>query len=117
METIIAMPTATVLTAEAIERLPQRPLGRVEGVTHRVLWTGATSMAGVMTVAAGHRLGAHTHRTHHHHVWVLDGHAELLGETVGPGSYAHVPAGVEHDLDATRTEGCTFFYLYLKPGD
>ena len=116
METI-QIPMPTVLTAQAIERIPPRPLGSVEGVTHRVLWTSETSLAGVMTVAAGHRLGAHTHRVNHHHVWVLEGSAELLGSTVGPGSYVHVPAGVEHDFDATYTDGCTFFYLYLKPGD
>lgn len=107
----------TLLTAEAIERIAPRRLGNLEGVTHRVLWSNGTSMAGVMTVAAGHRLGAHTHRVNHHHVWVLDGRAELLGTEVGPGTYVHVPAGVEHDLDATGTDGCTFFYLYLKPGD
>jgi mannose-6-phosphate isomerase-like protein (cupin superfamily) len=110
-------PVPVVLTAEVIEALPEVPLAEsVPGVTHRVLWRDGTSMAGVMTVAAGHRLGLHAHRRNHHHIWVVEGEAEILGAKVGPGGYVHVPAGVDHDLDATATGGCTAFYLYLLPG-
>ena len=42
-----------VLTPEAIEALPLEPLGRLEGVQHRVLWRDDTSMSGVLTVAPG----------------------------------------------------------------
>ena len=110
------MAQATVLSAEQIERLPEAPLGGLAGITNRVMWSDATSMAGVLTVAGGHELGAHTHRTNHHHFWVLDGEAEVLGAIVRPGSYVHIPAGVEHNIDARQTEGCTVYYLYLLPG-
>ena len=70
-------------------------------------------MAGVLTVEAGHRLGPHAHRVNHHHLWVLNGRATILGTELGPGSYVHVPSGVEHDIDASSTGGCTVFYLYL----
>ena len=66
-----------VLTAEAIAALPEEPLGTLEGVTHRVLWRTDESMAGVLTVAAGQRLGRHAHRRNHHHMWVLSGAAEV----------------------------------------
>jgi quercetin dioxygenase-like cupin family protein len=110
-----AVSTPTVLTAEEIARLAPMPLGTLTNVTHRVLWSHDNSMAGVLTVAGGHRLGAHAHRVNHHHMWVLDGHAVVLGAEVGPGSYVHIPAGVEHDIDATASDGCTVFYLYLPP--
>ena len=97
-----------------VDSLPSKPLGDIAGVTHRVLWEDGTSMAGVMTVEAGHRLGRHAHRANHHHLWVLTGRAEVLDVEVGPGSYVHVPAGVSHDIDATATEGCTVFYLYER---
>src|SRR5687767_3003095 len=100
-----------VLTAEAIHELPAEPLGSLEGVTHRVLWRNETSMAGVLTVAGGHRLGAHAHRVNHHHMWVLEGQAVVFGHVVSAGSYVHVPSGVEHDIDATASHGCTLFYL------
>lgn len=106
----------TVLSPEAIEALPETSLGGIDGARHRVLWHDDTSMAGVMTVDAGHELGAHTHRENHHHIWVLEGNAEMLGRVVGPGSYVHVPAGLEHNTDARATGGCTFFYLYIRPG-
>jgi quercetin dioxygenase-like cupin family protein len=111
-----AIAGALVLPAQAIAALPEVPLDRsVAGVTHRVLWRNDTSMAGVMTVVAAHRLGRHAHRYHHHHLWVLEGEAEILGQRVGEGGYVHVPEGVEHDVDARATAGCTVFYLYLRP--
>jgi quercetin dioxygenase-like cupin family protein len=110
------MAQATLLSAEQIGQLPTVPLGNLEGITNRVLWRDATSMAGVLTVEEGHELGAHTHRANHHHFWVLDGKAEVLGTMVEPGSYVHIPAGIEHNIDARQTEGCTVYYLYLLPG-
>jgi mannose-6-phosphate isomerase-like protein (cupin superfamily) len=106
-----------LLTPAAIEAIPPVPLGVMGGVTHRVLWRSDTSMAGVLTVAAGSRLGTHAHRVNHHHMWVLDGHAVVLGESIGPGTYVHIPSGVDHDIDASGTEGCAVFYLYLRPSD
>jgi quercetin dioxygenase-like cupin family protein len=108
--------TPIVLTPEEIAAIPQQPLGSMEHIRHRVLWSQDTSMAGVLTVERGQRLGLHAHRVNHHHMWVLAGRATVLGTEVGAGSYVHVPAGVEHDIDATTTEGCTVFYLYLAPG-
>lgn len=74
-------------------------------------------MAGVMTVDRGCRLGIHAHRVNHHHMWITAGHARVLGRTLAAGSYVHIPSGVEHDIDATDTEGCTVHYLYLAPAD
>jgi mannose-6-phosphate isomerase-like protein (cupin superfamily) len=105
----------TVLPAETVAAVPEVPLGPMEGVTHRVLWHDTTSMAGVLRVAGGHRMGAHAHRTNHHHMWVVEGRAAVLGADLGPGSYVHIPSGVEHEIDARATEGCTVFYLYLAP--
>ncbi|MGD9705943.1 MAG: hypothetical protein AB7Q42_21015 [Acidimicrobiia bacterium] len=113
MDPLITSPI--VLTPDAIAAIPPVPLGSIDGVTHRVLWTDGTSIAGVLTVEARHRLGAHTHHLNHHHLWVLEGRALVLGTEVGPGSYVHIPSGVEHDIDATTSDGCTVFYLYLRP--
>jgi mannose-6-phosphate isomerase-like protein (cupin superfamily) len=107
---------AVVLTAAEIAALPEVPLGNLEGVSHRVLWRNDTSMAGVLTVRGGHRLGAHRHHANHHHLWMLEGRATILGVEIAAGGYVHVPVGIEHDIDATRTEGCTVFYLYLREG-
>ena len=103
-----------VLTPEMVEALPENPLGQVPGIRRRVLWNDGESEAGVLDVEPGHHLGAHTHRANHHHFWVLSGRAEVLGSELSPGSYVHVPQGVEHDIDASRTEGGSVFYLYLS---
>lgn len=108
--------TPIVLDAADIAELAHHQLGGIAGSEHRVLWTDGTSTAGLLTIAAGHRLGRHTHRKHHHHVWVVDGHASILDADVGPGSYVHIPSGVAHDFDATESAGCTVFYLYMRDG-
>lgn len=106
-----------MLDAAALEAIPEESLGHLPGVRHRPVWADGVSRAGVMTVDAEHHLGAHTHRRHHHHIWVTAGRATILGQEVGAGGYVHVPSGVEHDIDAGDTDGCTFFYLYaVGPG-
>ena len=105
----------TVLRAAEVAELPKTPLGSAPGVENQLLWTDETGTAGVLTVRKGHRLGAHTHRQNHHHFWVMSGAATVLGQEIGPGAYVHVPSGVEHDIDATATEGCTVYYLYIQP--
>lgn len=105
-----------VLTAADIAALPLVPLDpSIAGVTHRIVWRNETSIAGVMTIEGGHHLGRHAHRANHHHIWIIDGAVEILGTVVGPGGYVHVPAQLEHDLDARATAGCTLLYLYLPP--
>ncbi len=106
----------TVMTPEHIAALPKKQLGDAIGVDNAVLWTDGTSTTGILRVAAGSRLGRHTHRTHHHHMWVLDGEAVIADQLVGVGSYVHVPPMIEHDIDATDTGGVTVYYSYALPG-
>jgi len=114
MEPLIMEPT--VLTADAIAHLADQQLDTLDGISHRILWRSDTSMAGVLHVAGGHRLGTHSHRRNEHHMWVLNGQAIVLGHVVSAGSYIHVPSGVDHDIDASASAGCTVYYLYLLPG-
>ena len=30
-------------------------------------------------------------------------------------AYVHIPSGVDHDIDATSSDGCTVYYLYIRP--
>lgn len=115
MDVAVAAKSPVVLPADEVAALPVEPLGHLEGIGNQVLWRDASSMAGVLTIEAGHHLGAHTHRVNHHHVWVLDGRATILDEELDPGSYVHIPAGVEHDMSASDDGPCRIFYLYLEP--
>ena len=36
-----------------------------------------------------------------------------LGEHVGPGTYVHILAGIEHGIRGVGEDGCTLLYLYL----
>jgi hypothetical protein len=103
-----------VLTAADVNALPGAPLGTIDGVLNHVLWSSGDATAGWLIVRAGHHLGAHQHREHTHHMWVLEGHAEILDTKLAAGSYVHIPPGVVHDIDARATEGCKLYYLYVR---
>jgi quercetin dioxygenase-like cupin family protein len=45
-------------------------------------------------------------------MWVLDGEALIADRKLGAGSYVHVPAGVDHDIDASATDGVAVYYSY-----
>ena len=107
--------TPTVIPPEQIAALPKKQLGEAVGVDNTVLWTDGTSTTGVLSVATRARLGRHTHRTHHHHMWVLDGEAVIADQRVGAGAYIHIPPNIEHDIDATDTGGVTVYYSYALP--
>ena len=109
--------TPEVMSPEQIAALSRKQLGDAVGVDNAVLWTDGTSTTGILTVSAGARLGRHTHRTHHHHMWVLDGEAIIADRLVGPGSYVHIPPRIAHDIDATDTGGVTVYYSYALPGN
>jgi len=106
--------TPLVLTSREVADRPGEPLGTLQGVINHTLWSDGASIAGWLAVAAGHHLGAHEHRHNSHHMWVVEGAAEILGTKLDAGSYVHIPPGVSHDIDARATEGCRVFYLYLR---
>ncbi len=105
---------SVVLDAPAIERLPFQQLHGLADVLTRVVWRSRGSLAGVMEVAPGEQLASHTHLDGHHHAWIISGTAEILGQVVGPGSYVHIPAGMEHAVENVSPNGLRMFYLYLQ---
>jgi quercetin dioxygenase-like cupin family protein len=102
-----------VMPARAIEDLPWVPLGSDPGAEHRVLWRSGDSHCGVLRIEAGGAIPAHVHHDAHHHVWVIEGHVETLGQRLGPGSYIHIPEGVAHTITAGPGPA-TMLYLFLR---
>ena len=106
---------AIVLTEEDIDRLPTTVLAGIgQGVSHRVLWEQDNAVAGVMRLRRRGRVDPHVHRRAYHDIWMIDGDCEILGRRLGAGSYVHVPAGVEHGIQAGPI-GCTLLYVYRQP--
>jgi mannose-6-phosphate isomerase-like protein (cupin superfamily) len=109
-----APPVAAVVSRAASDALAWHPLEPFEGVDYKLLWRSGRSVAGLMRIAPGNSVSPHAHVRAHHHMWVVDGAAEMLGERVGPGTYLHIPAGVEHGIRDVGDGGCTVLYLYLQ---
>jgi mannose-6-phosphate isomerase-like protein (cupin superfamily) len=107
---------ATVVTPAAAAGLTWDRLEPFEGVDYKLLWRSGKSVAGLMRVAPGAEVSPHAHVRSHHHLWVLEGEADMVGdgERVGPGTYVHIPAGVEHGITDVGPDGCTVVYLYLR---
>jgi quercetin dioxygenase-like cupin family protein len=65
---------------------------------------------------AGVRGRPHRHSTAHTIV-VLDGRLDANGHVIGPGSYAHFPAGEVMQHQATDDGPCLFILLFHGPFD
>jgi quercetin dioxygenase-like cupin family protein len=65
---------------------------------------------------AGLRGRTHRH-TAAHTIIVLDGQLDANGTVIGPGSYAHFPAGQPMRHQATRDAPCLFVLLFHGPFD
>jgi hypothetical protein len=104
-----------VATAGEIEAKGWQPFGDIPGVTTKTLWHDpyGGSYAGVLKIATGAQIPAHSHRFASHHVWVVAGECEIGGRVLSEGSYAFVPMGVEHGIARVGEQRCTLFYLYL----
>lgn len=109
-----AVPVVTLVTKAAADVLPWRPLEPYPGVDYKLLWRSGKSVAGLMRITPGREVTRHAHVRSHHHMWVVDGTAELLGQLVGPGSYVHIPARVDHGIRTAGDAACTVLYLYLR---
>jgi quercetin dioxygenase-like cupin family protein len=104
-------PDEVLATAEQIAGMPRRSVRDLDGVTDRVLWTSGTQVAGVMEFAPGATMPEHTHVDRSHHIWVAAGSVSVDGQQLTAGGYAHVPAGVPHEVGA-GAEGGTLFYVF-----
>ena len=103
-----------VLSDSDIDRLPTVRLPGIGlGVSQRVLWQEGADVVGVMRLRPSGRVDPHVHQHAAHDIWVHDGSCEVLGRYLRAGSFAHVPAGVTHDLVA-GPGGCTVLYLYRR---
>jgi quercetin dioxygenase-like cupin family protein len=99
-----------------VASLPWRPFAGEEGVRDRVLWQDpdGASYAGLLDLEPGASVAPHLHRGAVHHLWVVSGHCEIGGRTLGAGSYVFVPGGAEHAIQRAGPTGCVLFYLYLR---
>jgi mannose-6-phosphate isomerase-like protein (cupin superfamily) len=100
-----------VLDAAGIADLTAAPAG--DDLSAKLLWRSGESASGVMHARAGAELGAHVHPDIAHHMWIMEGSCQVLGQEVGPGGYVHVPAGTEHAI-SVGPWGCTFFFVYTQ---
>jgi mannose-6-phosphate isomerase-like protein (cupin superfamily) len=107
-------PVATLVTSAAADALAWHPLEPYKGVEYKPLWQSGKSVAGLLRIRPGEGVTPHAHVRSHHHMWVVDGTVEMLGERVGPGTYAHVPARVDHSIRSVGDGPSTLLYLYLR---
>jgi quercetin dioxygenase-like cupin family protein len=105
-----------VLDADVIERLPAKWLPGMESTPSKLLWRSGDSVAGIMYVEPSCGVTLHRHRHAHHHAWVVEGTCQIMDRTLGPGSYTHIPPGIDHDVVAAGPEGATIFYLFIDEG-
>lgn len=102
-----------ILDADQVEARAEQRVEGPAGVHRAILWEQGGSTAGLLWVDPDTRMDEHTHERHRHHIWVLEGGANVLERELEAGSYAFVADGVPHAL-AAGPDGCELFYLYLE---
>ena len=105
-------PEATVINAEDVADLPWVPFRGLADVRVKELRRSEHDVAGLLRFEPGSHELPHEHRVGDHHMWLLNGPAEVCGVALRPGSYAHVPAGVVHTVSAPSAHGAVFFFVY-----
>lgn len=70
----------------------------------------------VVRYPAGVRCRVHTHSAAHTMV-VVEGHLSANGQVIGPGGYAHFPAGEPMQHQSTDDAGCLFVLIFHGPFD
>ncbi len=101
-----------VVSAGEVRRRQQEGIEEADGVVRTTLWNRGGSAAGTLRLEPGATLAEHTHDAHGHHVWVVSGTAEVLGDRLDPGSYWFVPAGRAHALTAGSDGPVELFWVY-----
>lgn len=101
-----------MLAANEVDALEWTQLGDDPGVTYKVLWKSGSAVMGLLRFEPGGVEPEHTHQAAHHHLWVTQGEATIMGRPVGAGSYFYIPPGTAHGVDGVGPDGCTVFYSY-----
>lgn len=103
----------TVLSPEVLAQMKSFALHGDERLQNKLLWKSPNgdTIVGLIQMAPGARDVGHNHPSATQHTWVLDGTVSIGGVEAGPGSYAVVPPGVDHETIA-GDEPCTMFYIY-----
>lgn len=103
----------TVLSAADLEQLKAFPLHGDERLLNKLLWKSPDggTLVGLIQMAPGARDVGHNHPSATQHTWVISGNVNIGGTVAGPGSYAFVPPGVDHETVA-GDEPVTMFYIY-----
>src|SRR5690242_8282366 len=70
----------------------------------------------VVRYSAGTKGRVHTHTAAHTMV-VLEGHLYVNGQVIGPGGYAHFPAGQPMHHQSGGDDGCLFVLIFHGPFD
>ncbi len=97
-----------------IANLDRRAIVGCPGVTAKELWRSDTMVDTLLTYEPGASTPGHPHPRATHHIWIIDGKADIGGQTLSAGSYVHVPPGVAHPIAADGATGCVLLHLHRR---
>jgi mannose-6-phosphate isomerase-like protein (cupin superfamily) len=106
-------PGPVLLPEQQIDSMPWQPLPGSDGARIKQVCTGPGWAAGLLQLAPYAVETAHVHPDGEHHLWVLSGTVSSESTHLGVGSYVHIPAGLQHQLQ-DEGNGCTLYYVYVE---
>ena len=106
--------TNAVRPAREVGALPWARIDGAPGVRVRTLWESPTSRAVLLLLDRDARVALHVHPAEEHHAFVVEGRCAVDGRVLGAGSYAHVAAGVPHDVRGEQPSGARILYVFER---
>jgi hypothetical protein len=111
MTTTHPSPTLFAVPRNVIAALPWEPVPGSPDVTHKVVYTTGTTVAGLLRLAPGAREVPHLHVDGEHHLWVIAGTVYIDDTELTADSYIHVPGRLRHTL-SDGGAGSLVFYVF-----
>jgi hypothetical protein len=102
------------LNPNDISNVPARRIAGCPGVTAKELWRSDAMIDTLLIYEPGATTPGYPHPGAHHHIWIVDGQADIGGRTLSTGSYVHVPPGVAHPITADGASGCVLLHLHRR---
>jgi len=95
-----------------LDRLPWQAVCGCPGVEAKELWQSSGCVDVLISYAPGATTPGHPHPSADHHIWIIEGQAEIAGQAMRGGSYVYVPPGTAHPIEAGGQAGCVLLQIH-----
>jgi mannose-6-phosphate isomerase-like protein (cupin superfamily) len=95
-----------------LDSLPWQDVRGCPGVKAKELWQSSGGVDALISYGPGATTPGHPHLSADHHIWIIEGQAEIAGQAMSSGSYVYVPPGAAHPIEVGGQAGCVLLQIH-----